>query len=271
MDATKDLFIISPIGPRNSETRVHFDKVRKHIIDPVAREKGYRTTRSDDIAKPGRITSQIIDRLKNDSLVVADLSRKNPNVYYELAIRHAVQKPVILIGESELDIPFDLAAQRVIPYSLDPDDIIEAKRQLLSQIEAVESDNFIFDSPVTDTIDIATQHTASDEQISQRILAILETQSKDIRDLLSNISPYEVGFTRTTYLPDYMRLNTEQANNILKMFIERKDKSFTVSEISLITGYPQHQVSVYLDQLVRTNTLIKKVTGIDVFYSLRQI
>lgn len=189
----KTLFIISPIGHKDSETRNHFDKVRRHIIDPVAKEKDYKTIRADEISRPGRITSQIIEHLKKDELVVADLSRKNPNVYYELAIRHAVQKPIILIGESELDIPFDLAAQRVIPYSIDPDDIIEAKSQLKTQIEAIESKNFIIDSPVTSEILLNLEKMpTSEESKTQRILAILEKQSISMdrlfeRDLKSRV------------------------------------------------------------------------------------
>ena len=60
----KSLFIISPIGSKGSDTRIFFNKVRKHIIDPVASEKGYKTKRADEISLPGRITSQIISRKK---------------------------------------------------------------------------------------------------------------------------------------------------------------------------------------------------------------
>ena len=54
------------------------------------------------------ITSQVIDHLLNDDLVIADLTYKNPNVSYELAIRHSVEKPVIQIKEYSETIPFDI-------------------------------------------------------------------------------------------------------------------------------------------------------------------
>ena len=123
----KSLFIISPIGQPSSETEIYFDKVRRHIIDPVASDKNYHTIRADEISRPGRITSQIIEHLREDDLVIADLTKRNPNVFYELAVRHAVGKPVILLGEFGDDIPFDVAAQRVIFYDLDPDHLASAR------------------------------------------------------------------------------------------------------------------------------------------------
>jgi len=265
MTATKTLFIISPIGPRNSDIRKHFDKVRNHIIDPVASDKGYTTLRSDNIARPGRITSQIIEHLKNDDLVVADLSRKNPNVYYELAIRHAVKKSVILIGESELDIPFDLAAQRVISYSLDPDDIINAKAQLTSQIDSVESENFIVDSPMTDTIDISSQSVSSEEQTLKRILAILESQSKESYNIQrrSRVSPYIRRAVPLTMDNDL----TERQMNILEAFYTTGE-TMTTSDIAKYLGLQRSSVNNSLLQLMRRGIISRQSAGKGFRYSL---
>jgi hypothetical protein len=61
------------------------------IVAPAAEACGYDTIRADQIAKPGIITSQVIQHLLDDPLVVADLTGWNPNVFYELAIRHAIR------------------------------------------------------------------------------------------------------------------------------------------------------------------------------------
>jgi len=175
----KKLFIISPIGQPGSETRKYFDKVRRHIIDPVASEKGYKTSRADNISRPGRITKQIIERLLKDDLVVADLTNKNPNVFYELAVRHAVHKPVILMGAIDDDIPFDVAAQRVIFYDLDPDNITRGKKELARQISSVESDKFIVDSPIESSVPLEQSKTGNTKQ--ERIDAILRNQSRQLR------------------------------------------------------------------------------------------
>jgi len=183
--STKKLFIISPIGEPKSDVRIYFDKARRHIIDPIAAKKGYVTSRADNISRPGRITKQIIERLREDDLVVADLTQRNPNVFYELAVRHAVGKPVILMTEIGEQIPFDVAAQRVIFYDLDPDNIEEAKNELEKQISEVESAKFIVDSPIE--VPISLEHkkkSGNGEQ--QEIIAILRNQSEQLRRLEEN-------------------------------------------------------------------------------------
>jgi len=269
MSGSKSLFIISPIGPRNSEIRIHFDKVRKHIIDPVATEKGYVSLRSDDIARPGRITSQIIDHLRNDDLVVADLSRRNPNVYYELAIRHAVQKPVILIGESDLNIPFDLSAQRVIPYSLDPDDINEAKNQLSSQIESVKSDKFIVDSPITDVIDLTPQDIGSEEKTLQRILAILETQSQEIKDLKATSTHEYPGFVREANIAAASDWLSPRHRSIIDVFTVMERDNLTISGIAEIVGLHRRMVSVILSELILHGIIERDSTTRPYTFSLK--
>ena len=180
--STKKLFIISPIGEPKSDVRIYFDKARRHIIDPIAAKKDYVTDRADKIPRPGRITKQIIERLREDDLVIADLTGKNPNVFYELAVRHAVGKPVILMAGIGEQIPFDVAAQRVISYDLDPDNIEEAKSELMRQISAVESDKFIVDSPIEVPISLERMEKPGDKE-QQEIIAILRNQSEQLRRL----------------------------------------------------------------------------------------
>jgi len=108
------------------------------MIDPIAIKKGYFPQRSDKITQPGRIDSKIIDCLMKSDLVIADLTDQNPNVFYELAVRHALQKPVILVQQAGQKIPFDVSAQRVIRFDVkDLDSVDQAKVELESQIESV--------------------------------------------------------------------------------------------------------------------------------------
>src|SRR5207245_4822666 len=92
-------FVISPIGEEGTEIRRRADRVFKHIIEPVVEECGYKAVRADQISKPGIITSQIIQHLAEDPLVIADLAGHNANVFYELAVRHVTRKPVIQITQ----------------------------------------------------------------------------------------------------------------------------------------------------------------------------
>jgi hypothetical protein len=77
-------------------------------------EVGLRLVRADKIGQPGMITSQIMEHVKRCRLVVVDLSYLNPNVFYEMALRHACKLPVVHIIRKADRIPFDVNQSRCI-------------------------------------------------------------------------------------------------------------------------------------------------------------
>jgi len=151
----KTAFLISPIGKIDSPIRKRADQIFKYVIAPIVKELGYEPVRADKIPKPGIITSQIIDHILNDPLVIADLTSHNPNVFYELAVRHTVKKPVIqIIQEGEI-IPFDVSTYRTIQINhKDLDSVAKAKEDLRKQIKAVEKDPTLVDSPISMAVDL---------------------------------------------------------------------------------------------------------------------
>lgn len=74
-------FVISPIGDPDSETRKRSDQVLRHVVRPAATSCGYKSIRADEIDKPGMITSQVIQHVVNDALVVADLTSAIPTCF----------------------------------------------------------------------------------------------------------------------------------------------------------------------------------------------
>lgn len=93
--SSKICFVVAPIGEPDSDARKRSDQVLRHIICPAVQPLGYEPVRADQISEPGIITTQIIQHIIDDPLVVADLSGWNPNVFYELALRHALRKPYV--------------------------------------------------------------------------------------------------------------------------------------------------------------------------------
>ena len=61
---------------------------------------------------------QIWSGIKSAKVLVAELTKRNPNVFYELGLAHALQKPVVLVSSNEEDVPFDLKHIRVIYYDM---------------------------------------------------------------------------------------------------------------------------------------------------------
>lgn len=155
MPHEKTCFVIAPIGAEDTDIRRHSDQVLRHIIKPATELLGYATTRADEMAEPGTIPTQVIQRLVDDDLVVADLTGHNPNVFYELALRHTLRKPIVQLIRKGEKIPFDVAQNRTIEFDLrDPDNVADSKNSLVRQIEACERRPDDIDSPISIAIDI---------------------------------------------------------------------------------------------------------------------
>jgi hypothetical protein len=128
-------FFIAPIGAEDTEHRRHSDAILASYVEKALAtvEPKLRVVRADKITQPGMITKQVLEYLLKSRLVVADLSYHNPNVFYELAVRHATGKPVIHIKRTSDPIPFDNKDFRTIDIAFSD------KFEILAQIETVRS------------------------------------------------------------------------------------------------------------------------------------
>lgn len=87
------------------------------IYEPAIQKAGLRPVRADaSIFGTGKIMDQVWTGIEAADVLVAELTDKNPNVYYELGLAHAMKKPVVLVSRNEQDVPFDLQHIRVIYY-----------------------------------------------------------------------------------------------------------------------------------------------------------
>jgi len=91
----------------------------KKVYEPAIEKAGLRAIRADDeIFKTGQIIDQIWTGILNCKVLIAELTGRNPNVFYELGLAHAKGKPVVLVCSNEADVPFDLRHIRVIYYDI---------------------------------------------------------------------------------------------------------------------------------------------------------
>jgi len=103
-------FVIMPFGE-------WFDQYFELLYAPAIAEAGFEPVRTDSLYRPSAIVNDIWELTKRAKILLADLTGKNPNVFYELGLAHALAKPVILLSESLDDVPFDLRALRVINFN----------------------------------------------------------------------------------------------------------------------------------------------------------
>ena len=93
-----------------------YNEVYRDAIEPIISEIGYEPIRVDDISGPGLILNDIWKQITEASVVIAEISEKNPNVYYELGAAHALGKPTILLATKGTSLPFDVGPHRCIFY-----------------------------------------------------------------------------------------------------------------------------------------------------------
>ncbi|MDG4815935.1 hypothetical protein O7628_10510 [Micromonospora sp. WMMD956] len=142
VDHSLRCFVIGPIGNRHAEygtpERDAYEEaleVFDKVIKPACKAVGLDPVRADQIAVPGEITEQVFRRLLEDEVVVADLSGGNPNVMYELGLRHTTKKLTVQIGEYG-QLPFDVNSIRTILFSRSERGLIDARKELQRALEA---------------------------------------------------------------------------------------------------------------------------------------
>jgi len=134
-------FVAMPFGikPSHDGTLVHCDRVYAELIKPALEDAGCEVFRADEEPRAGDIRTDMFQELLVADLVVADLTLDNPNVWYELGVRHALRaRGVVLIQGPRPTQPFDIYTDRKLCYRLKdgaPDPAaLEADRQALAQM-----------------------------------------------------------------------------------------------------------------------------------------
>lgn len=156
--ADKTCFIITPIGNSNSAIYRHINGVIRSVIRPCLEKAGFTKIKAaHEINELGSINTQVITSILDADLVVANLTGTNPNVMYELCLRHAIAKPVIHICEEGTDLPFDIKDSRTIFYRNDMlgvDELKEALETMLCEIDYTKDykDNPIYNARAVNSI-----------------------------------------------------------------------------------------------------------------------
>lgn len=110
--AGETCFVMQPFGPPHGD---YYEKIFK----PAIEKTGLQAVRADaEIFGTGKIIDQVWRGINAAKVLVAELTSRNANVFYELGLAHALNKPVVLVSSNEPDVPFDLQHIRVIYYDV---------------------------------------------------------------------------------------------------------------------------------------------------------
>lgn len=109
-------FVMMPISDGAGYETGHFNRVYEHLFKPAIEAAGFAYERADDITKTDYIVVNIVKKIIEADMVLCDLSSRNPNVLYELGLRHAYQKKVVLVKDIRTEKIFDVQGLRYTEY-----------------------------------------------------------------------------------------------------------------------------------------------------------
>lgn len=262
-DDKKTCFVIAPIGAEKSNSRDRSDKVLKYIIKPVF-EPAYKVERADQLDEPGIITNQIVKKIVDCDVLVADLSEANPNVFYELAIRHGLKKPFVHLIDSAETIPFDNSQVRTIQFDIsDLDSVDNAKSQLARQLRTIEAGDTPNESPISVAFDLEAlkSNIGDDNGIMSAMLDQLTILGRDVRTLKAEQKFAGKDMVKISDVSDLLQTIFQSGNKPLLDLAERHVKELygSTPSISILTDLGTDQEERLATDIART---ISSYTGV---------
>ncbi len=183
-------FIIMQIGAKDSLERKRADEIYNFIIVPAVTGAGLEAYRADLDFSPGAITPKFLSELLSARLVIADLTGRNPNVFYELGIAHSFARPMISIADSSSSLPFDTKDERIIElgeYSstgLTYAQGEQAKVYLQESLKIVLADGYVPPSPLRELAANASVDRLAPENPIAAELAQVRENLEELRSFL---------------------------------------------------------------------------------------
>lgn len=174
-DAPKTCFVITPIGDDASVTRRAIDGMIDAVVQPVLEAAGLSVEVAHRIAKTGSISNQVMEMILSADLVIANLTELNPNVMYELAVRHAARKPVITVVDKTITprLPFDVQDERTIFYTNDMQGVLELRDRLIQMVPSALDDEQP-DNPVYRAVTAQVMRDVAPAEPQQYIIGRLD-------------------------------------------------------------------------------------------------
>lgn len=181
-------FVVMPFG-RDPEERKWFKGWYEVVLSPAIHASGYTPILSAGEEQPGAINDEIRAHLAYDPMVLVDLGGyerdddPNPNVMYELGIRHALGLPLVIIAWEGQRLPFDVSNQRIIMHDRDFLDIEINKRKIVAFIQAAAEGKYY--KPMETVGRMAAMAAASEALEEGSLMAALVQEVKELKGSLN--------------------------------------------------------------------------------------
>lgn len=187
----KTAFVIMPFGKKVDikGTLIDFDVVYQDIIQEPLEALGYKPVRCDEIKEAGTIHQDMFRHIATDELAIVDITTLNPNVFYELGVRHALKPALtILIQQRGAIVPFNIQSERIILYPSESGSYRETRKTIQSFIENGLNSNRP-DSPIFNLLQDVRKDPKTERitKLEEYIYRLKEQPQKSVRIITGDI------------------------------------------------------------------------------------
>lgn len=275
----RSCFIITPIGDTASVTFRRTEGVIESVIKPILFEDGFDDVKpAYGINVSGMITTQIINRIINDDLVIANLTGNNPNVMYELCLRHIVAKPIIHICENGTTLPFDIRDSRTIFYENDMLGVNELKGDLRKYVKEIDFNKEYSDNPIYiatqmstlfKSISEDTESIKNTEQIGllQKIYERLENNNRQIDSTIYHVGEdnkgrdyiIKIGYTETEQIMEIVVKLQEELSRCNLKFRDRNGKTLFFTSMGDVSVERVKEIASYVGKCYNADISVMRL------------
>ena len=247
----KKCFIIMPISTPEGYTENHFKQVYETIIAPAVVKAGYEPYRVDDDRICDSIIDKILRNLVECEMAVCDLSSRNPNVMYELGIRQAYGKKVVLIQDEKSQPIFDVSAINTVFYNSRRiyEDVIASQNNISEAIISTAKEDSISLMSIANmrpaTIEVQSEN--DDKQISEKLLlSILSAVRRLEQSQVMQSRKLNVPITSNDYiLARYFDLQNDIDKAISRQKVDKDE-----------LNYYRRNISFFISELLRDSNML---------------
>jgi len=175
-------FVIMPFSSTERCTKEEWTEIFQNVHKPAitGSRLGYKCERSE--IRTGAFIKDILLQLNQADVVLADLTDMNPNVFYELGVRHTLRNRTILVSRTMDDVPSDLGQYGVIIYNTTPKSVAEYKNKISEVLKDIKNNPERTDNPVSDYLHQKTIVTDPFEAktIEKKLIALVSECSYNL-------------------------------------------------------------------------------------------
>lgn len=247
-------FVIMPFSKTSEK---HTEQYWTNFFNVVKREIeyfDYDCFRSE--TGPYNILKNLIVEINESDLVVAILTDLNPNVWYELGIRHALKTGTIMLIEKEQKVPFDISQYSLIKYNDDISLSNYLNKEFGTYISKLSNKNYC-DSPVIDSIDIPVK---LQEKFEAMYHLILKIANEDNVQTSNNITRRK--YKRILWVDDYPSNNA----SIISLFENKIEFDIAISTTQGIKLLQDKNFDLIITDIGRGN---EPEAGIDLIKQIK--